>query len=171
MKKKFLLTLFQTVAIILLVKIITIAINIFYAGHLMRSNAVSDMNSIINNPPLLSQIIAWSGKILEFLSYICGGFIFVSNTKNNWIRGGIVGLAWLVISYLLSIFYFLYILTIPTNTFSPSFQDAEKIKQLQLVSVTNSLTGNIPQKLTSAFIIIGLSTLGGFIAIKKLRSK
>lgn len=156
----------SALGIILVARIAIIILNLFYTLYLFDTLSVEQLTS--NTPSLTSTIIFWVSRLLEYAAYILAGWVIARRIKKNvWFYGGLVGLIWIILTYMLVIFYSLTIVFRPDNLLSKYPQISEKIKQKHLSILNDTFTSNIPQKLISASFIIGLTTLGGVLAEKR----
>jgi putative membrane protein (TIGR04086 family) len=153
--------------IIFVVKISIILVNIWYTSYLFRTLSIEGFKQITHNPPLMSTVIYWIGTILSYTAYLLAGLFVVFKAKRRgWFYGGLVGLIWFVLSYLLILFYSLTVILLPNSLLSGHPEISERIKLKQMNAITDTFTRSIPQKMFSFSIIVGLTSLGGLLAEK-----
>lgn len=172
MTKRILLSLIFGVFIILLARILVTIVGFLYTTYLIRAHSVEEFKQIINNPPVLSLVIYWSGVFVQYLSYLAAGYFFIKLSKiNGRYYGALVGLIWFILSHLLIVSYSLTFFLLPQHLLSANDQTSAIIKEKQIEQIKTTLTGNLNQKLLSFAVITGLAAAGGILAHSRKSKK
>ena len=164
--------LLSSLAIIFFASLAISILNLLYTSHLVRTLSIDEFKEVLENPPLISKIIGWVSTLVQFFVYfLAGWFAGFKMRKSGVFYGGLVGVIWVLLGYIVVLSYSLVIIFLPNSYLSTYPEGSEKIKQEQINSITKTFTANIPYKLMLAFMVIGLTTLGGIVAEKKLIRK